>query len=224
MMPSEPPRLTVMRKEDPETDAYLRSLENAAYKDPLTGLLRPKPFRQGLIETLYRIGKNGKPFHVVRLDLDRFKEYNDTYGHEAGDELLRRFATALQKSSRATDISVEGRLGGDEFAAIFLGAEEESVAYNLVTRLYSGINNGEIEKVGISAGVYKVLPMLHPFLHRNGWDDNRIASYILDKADRAVYASKAVKDGHPLTISSYGSQELPVLIPLPQERSLRRAA
>src|SRR3989344_5528032 len=161
MMPSEPPKLTLVRKEDPEIDQYLKSLEDAAYKNPLTGLLRPEPFRQGLIETLYRIGENGKPFHVVRLDLDRFKEYNDTYGHEAGDELLRRFATALQKSSRATDISVEGRLGGDEFAAIFLGAEEESVAYNLVTRLYSGINNGEIEKEGISAGVYKVLPMLH---------------------------------------------------------------
>ena len=224
MIPREPLNLANLRQTDPETDAYIQTLQDAAYRDPLTGLLRPEPFRQGLTETLYRVGREGKPFHVVRLDLDKFKDYNDTYGHEAGDELLRKFAIALQKSSRASDISVEGRLGGDEFAAVFLGAEEESVAYNLMSRIYRGIDSGEIDEVGISAGVYKVLPMLHPLLHRNGWDDNAIVRYILDKADKAVYTSKEVKNGQPLTISSYGSQELPVLIPFPQQRTLRRVA
>lgn len=220
-MVDEPPKLTLLRNEYPEVNAYVRALEDAAYLDPLTGLLRPEPFRQALIETVYRGSRDGESSSLIRLDLDGFKKYNDTYGHEAGDQLLARFSHALRKSIRTTDVA--GRLGGDEFAVIYNGVDEEHVACQLTRRLYNGIENGDLDDVGVSVGLYKILPMAQ-FLHRNGWDDNAIVSYILDKADKAVYASKAVKNGHPLTISVYGSQELPILIGLAEQGSLRRAA
>ena len=98
----------------------LEEAEQRACRDALTGLYN----RQG-IETKLRHRIDAKQrFSVVMLDLNGFKEVNDTYGHEAGDDLLKQFSTELRSASRATD--TVGRWGGDEFIVVLDSALAEA--------------------------------------------------------------------------------------------------
>jgi len=93
----------------------LEEAEQRACRDSLTGLDN----RQGIESKMQRRIAEQKPFCVVMLDLNGFKRVNDTYGHQAGDDLLKQFSTELRSASRATD--VVGRWGGDEFIVILDG-------------------------------------------------------------------------------------------------------
>src|SRR5207253_4373248 len=98
------------------------ALSNAeARRDPLTGLANRRAFEERLHEELAR----GAPFGLAVLDLDDFKRVNDTHGHEAGDEVLRRVAAVLARGVRAD----EGvfRIGGEEFAVLVAGDRDAVV-------------------------------------------------------------------------------------------------
>ena len=92
---------------------------------------------------------------LVFLDLDRFKELNDTYGHQAGDRALRRFAAILNESLRCSDLA--GRMGGDEFTAYLVEADEEAgsrLLARLSDRVDELIANDELpEGCSFSAGL-----------------------------------------------------------------------
>ena len=98
------------------------ALEREARIDPLTGVLN----RGATVQALARVMAAGEPIAVVAIDLDHFKEANDTDGHEAGDALLRAAATRLSESVRRSD--TVGRLGGDEFAVFMPGVSETEAA------------------------------------------------------------------------------------------------
>lgn len=91
-------------------------LEKLAYFDPLTGLANRALFQSELNNTLTRCGRTGAPAALLLLDLDRFKEVNDSLGHAAGDELLVKVARLLKRVVDARHFL--SRLGGDEFAVI----------------------------------------------------------------------------------------------------------
>ncbi len=101
----------------------LEEAEQRASHDALTGLDN----RQGVEIKLQRRIEARKPFCVVMLDLNGFKQVNDTYGHEAGDDLLKQFSTELRSASRVTD--VVGRWGGDEFIVVLDGKLAEAQAH-----------------------------------------------------------------------------------------------
>jgi len=106
--------------------AYQEKLEEAeqrASRDPLTGLDN----RRGVEEKVLRRMAGGHLFCVLMLDLNKFKQVNDNYGHEAGDDLLRQFAAELRCVSRATD--VVGRWGGDEFIVVLDGTLTEAQSW-----------------------------------------------------------------------------------------------
>ncbi|MDR6322177.1 GGDEF domain-containing protein [Actinoplanes couchii] len=92
-----------------------RRLASSSRTDPLTGCLN----RRGFDDRVAAVLADGNPATLVLLDLDRFKEVNDTYGHRAGDDLLAWVGQEL----RADDSSVAGRLGGDEFAVLLTGPD-----------------------------------------------------------------------------------------------------
>lgn len=98
----------------------LHEAERRASRDPLTGLDN----RQSVEEKVQRRIEGGMDFCVFVLDLNNFKEVNDGYGHEAGDDLLRQFSTELRSVTRCTD--VVGRWGGDEFIVVFNGSLAEA--------------------------------------------------------------------------------------------------
>lgn len=98
--------------------AYQSTIEHLAYHDPLTGLPNRRMLREQADQFLAHSQRGGREATLIYLDLDRFKEVNDTLGHEAGDELLVQVARRIQNCVRSGDLL--SRLGGDEFA-ILLG-------------------------------------------------------------------------------------------------------
>ena len=94
----------------------LKKLQLNAVTDPLTGLYNRRLFSEAFEKELNRARRYGLPLGFVILDLHRFKEVNDQYGHPRGDEVLRAAATTLKKALRTSDSAF--RIGGDEFALL----------------------------------------------------------------------------------------------------------
>jgi diguanylate cyclase (GGDEF)-like protein len=94
----------------------LKKIQRNAVTDPLTGLYNRRLFAESFEKELNRARRYGLPLGIVILDLHRFKEVNDKYGHPRGDEVLRAAATTLQKALRTSDSAF--RIGGDEFAVL----------------------------------------------------------------------------------------------------------
>lgn len=105
-----------LRRQLAEKQGHSDLLRNLAMMDPLTGLYNRRFAEQRLIAEVYRSERKGHPLTVLTLDLNNFKEINDTYGHAAGDQVLQEFAAELNKVIRGSDLAV--RLGGDEFLVL----------------------------------------------------------------------------------------------------------
>lgn len=95
---------------------YLDTCEEAAHTDHLTGLANRRRFERQLEREVTRTRRYGRPFCLLLIDIDHFKNVNDTYGHEAGDEAIRQLANVLQAGTRGIDTA--SRIGGEEFAVI----------------------------------------------------------------------------------------------------------
>ena len=108
-----------------QIEAKNRLLEELALTDPLTGLPNLRAIEAWAERQLSGAARHGFPFWVVMIDLDHFKKINDTYGHEAGDAVLKRFADILKTNTRLSDIS--GRIGGEEFLQVLTHADEHNI-------------------------------------------------------------------------------------------------
>jgi diguanylate cyclase (GGDEF)-like protein/PAS domain S-box-containing protein len=154
-----------------------------AHHDALTGLANRAALAQKIEEAAARQRRRNEPFTVLLLDLDRFKEVNDTLGHPAGDKLLTEVATRLRSLLRETDVLA--RLGGDEFAVIQADeADQREAAKALAERIITSlakpfeIDGGDIS-IGASIGI-----ALAPE-HDTGSD------HLLKMADLALYRAKS---------------------------------
>jgi diguanylate cyclase (GGDEF)-like protein len=162
--------------------ARTAELEGLLMRDVLTGLPNRRALMQALPEAMARASRSGKPCAVLFLDMDGFKQVNDTRGHEEGDELLRQFGTRILNSIRETDMAA--RLAGDEFVVILEMLGGESDAANKAEFLLSQLSrpfilsSGSVE-VGASIGVALQMPHQVP-------DPARL----LARADQAMYEAK----------------------------------
>ncbi|MFZ5723871.1 MAG: GGDEF domain-containing protein [Pseudomonadota bacterium] len=100
-----------------QLEAQRRALAELAVTDPLTGVANRRRFGERLDEEVQRRNRSGRPFCVLLCDADHFKKVNDSYGHHAGDVVIRHIAGVLADSVRA-QIDVVGRLGGEEFGVL----------------------------------------------------------------------------------------------------------
>src|SRR5437762_4918775 len=105
-----------LRRQLAEKQGHSDLLRNLAMLDPLTGLYNRRFAEQRLAAEVSRSERKGHPLTVLTLDLNNFKEINDTYGHAAGDQVLQEFAIQLNKVIRGSDLAA--RLGGDEFLVL----------------------------------------------------------------------------------------------------------
>jgi len=115
-------------------------LEEVACTDVLTGLPNRRAIKDWANKQLNGGARHGFPVWVVLGDLDSFKEINDTFGHEAGDTVLRTFADTLKKLTRISDMC--GRLGGDEFLIVIshVSAENIELAINRFRELFGSLS------------------------------------------------------------------------------------
>ena len=109
-----------------------QELERLATTDSLTGLYNRRSFFEFANKELRRAVRYKQPMALIMLDLDHFKAINDTYGHQVGDTVLRRFAELLKYNLREEDLM--GRIGGEEFCAILVSSEEQG-AYLVAERI-----------------------------------------------------------------------------------------
>ncbi|TYB32078.1 MAG: GGDEF domain-containing protein [Candidatus Mcinerneyibacterium aminivorans] len=165
------------RKEKEEKIIYLN------YHDALTKSYNRRLFMQAGQEEIKRAERYNKYFSLIMMDIDNFKKINDTYGHGAGDMVLKNFAGIIKKQVREVDIPA--RLGGDEFA-VLLPETDIDVAEKVAGRIRQNIEdsktlykNDEI-KVTVSVGVIDYRQQI------SDMDD------LLHKADEALYRAKRI--------------------------------
>ncbi|MCA1635234.1 MAG: diguanylate cyclase [Acidobacteria bacterium] len=124
---------------------YLDSCEEAAFTDHLTGLANRRRFERQFEREVARAARYQHPFCLLLIDIDNFKGVNDTHGHDAGDEALRRVGNAVQAGTRGIDTG--SRIGGDEFAVILPETDLEH-GLEVAERLRCAMGSMEIEGVG----------------------------------------------------------------------------
>jgi diguanylate cyclase (GGDEF)-like protein len=128
-----------------ELKQYLDSCQEEAFTDHLTGLANRRRFERQLEREVARTERYGHPFCLLMIDIDNFKAVNDTFGHDAGDEALRRVANVIQSGTRGIDTGA--RIGGDEFAVI-LPETNLGRGLEVAERLRVAIAALEIEPAG----------------------------------------------------------------------------
>ena len=166
------------RKKSEEKIGYL------ALHDTLTGLPNRAAFNESLTAEVAKADKSGASVAVLCLDLDRFKEVNDVFGHAVGDELLRRVSRRFQAVAEGAQIA---RVGGDEFTCMVCGTSAPARAADLAGRLHdAGATIFDIDgrdiRISISIGV-----AIYP--------DHGDVEAVLANADAALYRAKAEGGG-----------------------------
>jgi diguanylate cyclase (GGDEF)-like protein len=132
--------------------------KTAASMDPLTGLFNRRGFAEATARVIEREANAGRPVTVMIFDLDHFKSINDRFGHPAGDEILKLFATVVINTLRITDLS--GRIGGEEFAALLpCPLEEGVIAAERVREIFASsgivVEDGPVDtsvSIGVAGG------------------------------------------------------------------------
>lgn len=166
-------------------------LEALAFNDSLTGLANRRLFFDRLDQALARCRRNGSWGTVLLLDLDRFKELNDSYGHEAGDKLLVEIANRLRSNVRATD--TVARLGGDEFVILLEeigenGAEADARAIEVAEMLGRRLS----EAYDLEGAKFLGSASIGSASFDGAAEED--AASILRRADSSMYAAKKKSD------------------------------
>jgi diguanylate cyclase (GGDEF)-like protein len=144
--------------------------------DPLTGLHNRRFGEQRLQEEIERAETTGDPLALILVDLDRFKDINDQFGHAAGDIALKEFSRKLRKAIRACDVPV--RIGGDEFLVILPDCPREKVNV-ILSRL--GTPEAQIDARKLS---------IHYSVGRSQYQPADTIKTMLGRADEVLYAEK----------------------------------
>jgi len=145
-------------------------LDSQARSDPLTGAANRRSWDEEIDRELARARRTGDPLTVALLDMDHFKDYNDTHGHAAGDVLLRDLVTAIRAELRTGDVIA--RWGGEEFTLSLPGCDVEQ-AQTIASRLLCLVPSGQTVSIGLTQARAQDTPRA-----------------LIDRADTALYAAK----------------------------------
>jgi len=162
-----------------ESNARLAQL---AVTDGLTGLYNHRHFHERIALEVERSQRSGLPLSLLMLDIDHFKQFNDTFGHPAGDEVLRQLARVLTDTRRAND--VVARYGGEEFAVILVDTAKFTGA-KVAERVRERVFGHDFSDAAAKAGKITVSVGVATFP-----DDGSDAEALVRAADTALYAAK----------------------------------
>ncbi len=165
-----------------------RELEHIAFHDPLTGLNSRHMLRQFIEREIGHVCRNGPPLSLAILDIDHFKDVNDKFGHDIGDQILKQLADLFKKSCRSTDLAA--RYGGEEFIAVLPSTSQNASliwAERMRERVEESLRRPDDEKVTISIGVATLLVDTEA----NADPSIQVVSDLFfKKADNALYEAK----------------------------------
>lgn len=188
--------ILVYREYSYKIDQEKKLAQYEAVHDGLTGLYTQKYFKQYLQKEISRSQRYKRPLSLIMCDVDRFKHFNDTYGHLAGDNALKQIAGIIKDNTRSSDIVA--RYGGEEFAVLLVEAgheEAKSVAKRLKSLTSESIKLASRIKDSIEEADFKVKKkILHLTISLgissyNGHEDYK-KEYLIGEADHALYESK----------------------------------
>lgn len=160
--------------------ARSETLEYEALTDGLTGMHNRRYFDDAMNEYLEQFRRIDKPVGLMILDLDHFKKVNDTYGHDAGDEVLRQVARCLHEFTRYHD--VVARLGGEEFAVVAPNMNKESL-FKLADRIRQAVSNLNIRAGNVHLRVTMSIGLAI-------WDHRETSEDLYKRADMQLYQAK----------------------------------
>jgi diguanylate cyclase (GGDEF)-like protein len=175
------------------------TVERQAVTDELTGLFNRRRFQEAMATEVERSKRFGQPVGLVLLDLDDFKNVNDTYGHQQGDLVLREVARVLRETSR--EIDEPARYGGEELAVVLPGTDLEG-AYNLAERVRAGIEELALPLLD-GDGILRVTASFGVATLPASADDMRD---LVAAADEALYRAK--RAGKNRTVRAEASPQL----------------
>jgi len=165
-----------------ETQRLLLATKRLAELDGVTGVYNHRHFRTLLDQEIDRARRSRRPVALIMVDIDYFKRFNDTYGHQAGDEVLRHVAQLTARVLRRSD--AVARYGGEEFVVILEGSTmadaarvAEEIRGDLEARVVRGPDDQEV-RVTVSAGCAQINP------------SNPTREALIEKADNALFAAK----------------------------------
>jgi diguanylate cyclase (GGDEF)-like protein/PAS domain S-box-containing protein len=188
------------KRVEEERERLHAEMEVRAITDSLTGLYNHAHFYQRLAEELERSKRYNHGFAVLMMDVDNFKHYNDSRGHQMGDEMLRLVADGIRSGLRRSDIAF--RYGGDEFAAILPHADSARarVVVNRInrriTKSLKQMDGGATARLGLSAGV-ACFP-----------NDGSTADELVRIADTALYSAKWTARTRDVVEEAYAVESL----------------
>ena len=145
-------------------------LATQASTDPLTGAANRRSWDVDMDRELARARRTGDPLTVALIDMDHFKDYNDTHGHDAGDVVLQDLVTAIRAELRTGDVIA--RWGGEEFTLALPGCDLQQ-AHTIASRLLRIVPRGQTVSIGLTQARTQDTPQA-----------------LIDRADRALYAAK----------------------------------
>jgi diguanylate cyclase len=154
-----------------QVEEQSEQLAALARRDGLTGIPNRRTWDSELPVAMDRARRDGVPLAVAMLDLDRFKDFNDRYGHQAGDRLLKSATSAWSQMLRSTDLLC--RYGGEEFSVLLPGATTDQ-ASEILDRLRAVTPQEQTFSAGLAC-----------------WDGQEVSEELVARADRALYAAKA---------------------------------
>jgi diguanylate cyclase (GGDEF)-like protein len=186
------------------------TLRQQATRDPLTGLFNRRYMEETLTRELHRAERYGTPLGIIMVDIDHFRRFNNTFGHEAGDIVLKELGKFLQKNIRKEDVAC--RYGGEEFTLILPGAaldvtqKRAETLRCMVRRLQLHYNDQPLDSITLSLGV-----AVYP-------NHGATGETVLQAADAALYKAKhagrdqvqlaAALTANPIYSAEHFSQQL----------------
>ncbi|HHG90448.1 MAG TPA: diguanylate cyclase [Devosia sp.] len=176
-------RLEATRAEMASLQGDLDEVRRDAMTDSLTNLSNRKHFDRELERLIQRANETNRPLCLVMIDIDHFKTFNDTYGHQTGDQVLRLVAATLRKNVRVSDVAA--RYGGEEFSLILPNTElkDATIISNKIRKtiqakeLLKRSTNEKLGRITASFGISRLVSKDSP-------------ATLIERADLALYAAK----------------------------------
>lgn len=177
--------LAEVREDLSKAEVNVEIAQQLALQDALTGLPNRASFEQALDHGLIQAKRHGWGLAVLFIDIDKFKSFNDSYGHDMGDQVLLTVADRLKSFVRGGDMV--SRWGGDEFVCLLLEVKQEAAVARLALQLVNRIAepfefNGTILSITSSIGI-----AIYP-------EDGEAADILFKNADTAMYEAKGTEN------------------------------